>query len=293
VSIRNLLSEWPPSRKILIMALGAVLIVAAVTVTGYFTYSIYLKPKPPLRETTSVDATKPDDVASSANRSAPGMVYIPGGKFIMGYNDSDQPAEKPEHEVTVAPFLMDQYEVTVEDYYKFIKAKNHGLPKEWPASWGEGKFKAEEAKLPVTNITWFDARDYAESLGKRLPTEEEWEYAARGTDKRLYPWGNDLNPNYANIGDPEKKAIKPVGSFQKDKSQFGVFDMAGNVLEWTGSDWSLYPGSRVRPKPGKMVRGGSYLREKVFAMVTSRGILRSEAQEEDVGFRCAKNVAKQ
>jgi len=281
LSIRNLLSESSPTRKITFVALAAVLIVAAVV-----TITLLAR-----RRTPSTEPPKPPPIGGTA--PPPGMVYIPGGKFIMGYNGSDQEAEKPEHPAEVAPFFIDQYEVTVEDYYKFIKAKNHAPPKEWPVSWREGKFKPEEAKLPVTNNTWFDARDYAESVGKRLPTEEEWEYAARGTDKRLYPWGNDLNPNYANIGDPEKKAIKPVGSFQKDKSQFGVFDMAGNVLEWIGSDWSLYPGSKATPKPGKMVRGGSYLRDKVFAMVTSRGILRPDAQQEDVGFRCAKDVPKQ
>jgi serine/threonine-protein kinase len=221
------------------------------------------------------------------------MVYIPGGKFIMGYNGSDEESEKPEQEVTVAPFLIDQYEVTIEEYYRFIKARNHEPPNDWRTSWKEGQFKPEEPRLPVTNITWFDARAYAESVGKRLPSEAEWEYAARGTDKRLFPWGNDFDPKFANVGDPEKKALIPAGSYPQGKSPFGVFDMAGNAYEWTDSDSIPYPGSKGRPKPGKIIRGGSFFQKKVYAMTTTRGYLSPIEKLKDVGFRCAKDLPKQ
>jgi serine/threonine-protein kinase len=288
VSMLNWASELSYGRQISLIALAAALVIAAVV-------TITL-----LAQRKSASAVAPDPgkgappKSNTAPTPPPGMVYIPGGKFTMGYNGSDQEAEKPEHEATVAPFFLDKYEVTIEDYYKFIKSTNRAAPKNWPATWKQGQFRPEEAKLPMTDVTWFDARDYARSVGKRLPTEEEWEYAARGADKRLYPWGFDFNPNRANVGDPERTALKPVGSFPADKSPFEVFDMAGNVFEWVGSDWSLYPNSKAPPtKPGKMVRGGSYSKDKVFAMVTVRSILRTDAHQEDVGFRCAKDAPNQ
>lgn len=285
-SIRNLVSESSVSRKVLFAGLAAVLIVAAVVTIKLLTR----------RETISVENRNAgSDGEGTKTPPAPpsGMVHIPGGKFVMGYNGSDEPADKPEHDVTVPAFYIDKYEVTIGDYYQFINAANRAAPKSWPALWMQGQFNPEEAKRPVTDVTWFDARDYAESVGKRLPSEEEWEYAARGTDRRLYPWGNDFNPNRANVGDPRKRGIKPVGSYPADKSPFEVFDMSGNVFEWVGSDWSLYPGSKIAPRAGKIVRGGSYLRDRVYAMSTSRGILQPDTKQEDVGFRCAKDAPKQ
>lgn len=287
LSILNWLSEAPTSRKILVLAFAAVLVVATVVT------AIMLAPG----ETTPVEQAKGGSGGSQAGGIAPtpppGMAYVPGGKFLMGYDGSDEESEKPEHEVTVGPFFVDKYEVTVGEYYQFVKTGRRGAPENWPESWKEGRFKPEDAKLPVTDVTWFDAREYAKSVGKRLLSEEEWEYAARGTDKRLRPWGNDFNPNYANVGDPEKREIRPVGSYPVDKSPFEVFDMAGNVFEWTGSDWSSYPNSKAAPVAGKMVRGGSYSRDRTFAMGTSRSKFRPDDKQGDIGFRCAMDAPKQ
>ena len=281
-SIQRIWSEAATPRKILYAGLAALLLVGMVFLVKAITTS---KPS----DEVIVIGTNPPKPPPTP---PPGMVYIPGGKFVMGYNGSDQDAEKPEHEVTVGPYFIDKYEVTVAEYYQFIKARNRAAPKNWSPAWQQGQFSNDEAKRPVTDVTWFDARDYAESLGKRLPSEEEWEYAARGNDRRLYPWGNDFNPNRANVGN--EKGVRPVGSYPADKSPFEAYDMSGNVFEWVGSDWSLYPGSKAQPtKPGKMVRGGSFSQDRFFAMVTSRAVLRTDAQQSDVGFRCAKEAPKE
>jgi serine/threonine-protein kinase len=218
------------------------------------------------------------------------MIYIKGGEFTMGNDLSNDEFQKPEHPETVSPFFMDQYEVTVEDYYKFMRARNQEPPQGWSESWKQGVFAPEERRLPVTNVSWYDAQEYAEFVGKRLPTEAEWEYAARGTDKRLYPWGKDFNSDYGNIGEGRPKAIRPVGSFPNDRSPYGLFDMAGNVAEWTDSDPRPYRGSRARPDVGKILRGGSFEVDKSYALVTSRAALAATVKSTSVGFRCAKNV---
>lgn len=129
-----------------------------------------------------------------------GMAYVPGGEFTMGRDDGDE-YERPAHRVTVKPFFVDLYEVTNEDYAKFVKATNYRAP----SAWGMG-FQPRESRKPVTGVTWDDANAYAKWAGKRLPTEEEWEFAARGTDGRLYPWGN--NPPNALSADDESKLIE-------------------------------------------------------------------------------------
>lgn len=291
LSIRDRLSELSTSRKILFVGLGAALIITAIAVVGSLTRSNQAPVGDGNKNVAGNPAVEPK--APSAKTPA-GMALVTAGKFTMGYNASDQEMEKPEHEVPMASYFIDEYEVTVGDYYSsLVKGKNHPAPKDWPSSWKQGQFRPEEARLPVTNITWFDARDFAESVGKRLPTEEEWEYAARGADKRLYPWGGDFNPNYANVGDPIKKSIKPVGSFPKDKSPFAAFDMGGNVLEWTSSDPLRYPGSNAVPKAGKIARGGSFDGNRSYAMTSSRTSIPPDMAYPGVGFRCAKSAPAQ
>ncbi len=221
-----------------------------------------------------------------------GMVLIPTGKFTMG-NNSAADAEKPEHEQTVNAFYIDRNEVMVEDYYKFIKASGHPPPKTWSPAWREGRFTPEEAKLPVTGVSWFDANKYAQSIGKRLPTEVEWEYAARGADKRLYPWGNDFDPQRANVGDPARKNIQQVGRYPSGKSAFEAMDMAGNVSEWTDSDFMRYPDMKSLMGSGKIVRGGSFLQKRGVATTTSRSTMAPDETREDVGFRCVKSAPRQ
>jgi len=216
------------------------------------------------------------------------MVYIPGRKFIMGYNGSNLEMEKPEHPVTVDSFFMDKYEVTNEDYYKFVKAKNYPPPNDWI----NGKYPESKDNFPVINISWFDAKAYCESLDKRLPKEEEWEYAARGTDRRLYPWGNEFHSDWANIAEPKKRAIERVGSHLHDISVFNILDMAGNVEEWTESDPIPYPDSKGKPEAGKIIRGGSFQTPKVYAITTTRVFSPANKTNPGVGCRCAKSIPR-
>jgi serine/threonine-protein kinase len=273
-------------RKLLFAAL-AVAVVAVIAGVIWFSQSTPQPSPTPPSPAPREDTPKP---TPGDPTPPPGMIYIKGGEFIMGNNLTEDKFQKPEHTETVAPFFIDQYEVTVEDYYKFMKARNHKPPGGWPESWRQGNFKPEERRLPVANVSWYDAQEYAEWAGKRLPTEAEWEYAARGTDKRLYPWGMQFNSEYANVAEPQKRELRPAGSFPLDRSPFGLFDMAGNVAEWTDSDPRPYRGSLAQPDTGKILRGGSFEVDKSFALVTSRAALPATVKTNSVGFRCAKNI---
>jgi formylglycine-generating enzyme required for sulfatase activity len=191
------------------------------------------------------------------------MVLVPAGEFTMGGNEAAE--EKPVHQVSLDAYYMDKYEVTVEQYAKFLEATSHGAPPEWKIL-----NQPSHQKYPVVMVDWSDANTYCHWAEKRLPTEAEWEKAARGTDGRMYPWGNDVpTPLRANYG--KKKwnkdtALVPVGSFEEGKSPYGIYDMAGNAWEWV-SDWYYkvyYKNSPSQnptgPKQGdfKALRGGSW-----------------------------------
>lgn len=219
----------------------------------------------------------------------PGMIFVQGGMFVMGNNASDEESEKPEHEMSVVPFYIDRYEVTNEEYYEFIRVTRHASP----SNWISGKFPAGEDKYPVAYVSWFDAQEYAKWIGKRLPTETEWECAARSDDRRLYPWGNDFTPQNANSTETEKNHPMPVGSYPAGASRFGILDMAGNVAEWTDSDYSLYEGSKARMEPGnKIIRGGSFRFDKRQAMVTTRWSVPPGTLKDYIGFRLARDAQR-
>ncbi len=248
---------------------------------------VIIRPPTSPEQVTQTPPDKPPITDVSFNVPE-GMVFIPGGKFIMGYNGSDEPSEKPEHERRVSPFFIDQKEVTNEEYYQFVKAAGYAPPPHWKS----GQFLPGSGRLPVVYVSWFDAQAYARWAGKRLLTEQEWEYAARGTDKRLYPWGNDFDATLTNVADSQKNAPVAVGSYTAGKSPFAVLDMAGNVAEWTDSDAFRYPSSQATPKPGKIVRGGSFRASKVYTMTTTRTVVLGDGEYPDIGFRCAKDMPK-
>jgi formylglycine-generating enzyme required for sulfatase activity len=219
-----------------------------------------------------------------------GMVYVPAGTFLMGRDKGKDEAERPAHQVKVGSFYIDIYEVTNEDYEKFVQATGHHAP----TTWSNGRYPTNASRRPVTGVTWDDANAYAKWAKKRLPTEAEWEFAARGTDRRVYPWGNDWQPGSANANGASQ-GMADVG-FYKGTSPFGAFDMIGNAWEWTASDLRAYPGGSLPPNlPGgnlKVIRGGSYESTKEYATTTYRTgwPARGAATYAQTGFRCVSDI---
>jgi eukaryotic-like serine/threonine-protein kinase len=243
---------------------------------------------------TEVTKTNPSNNESRDSSPVPpdGMVYVPGGEFLMGRDDGKE-TEKPAHKVSVQPFFIDAFETTNEKYAEFVKATNHKPPPEWENS----TFPNGQAKYPVVGVDWNDANDFAKWAGKRLPTEEEWEFAARGTNNFLYPWGNDWKQGSVNANGAGS-SLSEVGKFQ-GASPFGVYDMIGNAWEWTSSDFKAYPNGKLPNDYAgktnlKTLRGGSFEAPKEFAVTTYRIGWAAAGAEiySRTGFRCAKDIKK-
>jgi formylglycine-generating enzyme required for sulfatase activity len=268
---------------------GLIVIVALLSVAAVV-FIVWLgtsTQNPSQPSTTDQQVKQPQE-----NPQAPsGMVYLSGGTFMMGRDDGADAAERPAHQITMAPFFIDLYEVTNEDYEKFVKATSHPAP----LTWASGAYPSNAALKPVTGVTWDDANAYASWARKRLPTEAEWEFAARGTDGRRYPWGNGWLQKSANANGASQ-GIADVGSF-KGTSPFGAFDMIGNAWEWTASDLRPYPGGRLPANLTgvdlKVIRGGSYESTKDYATTTYRTgwPARGARTYDQTGFRCARNIA--
>lgn len=219
----------------------------------------------------------------------PRMAYVPGGEFTMGSNSGDE-YERPPHQVSVKPFFIDLYEVTCEEYARFVKQTGHSPP----PNWRDGQYSQGAARRPVTGVTWNDAVAYATFAGKRLPTEEEWEFAARSTDGFIYPWGKEWKDGMANAGSSSVKGLAEVGTF-KGVSPFRIYDMIGNAWEWTASDLRPYPGGHLPAVPKgdlKVIRGGSWREGPEQATATYRGYLLASGSKDysATGFRCAQDV---
>ena len=226
----------------------------------------------------------------SIPEAPPGMVYIAGGDFMMGSNNGDE-YERPAHRVTVAPFFMDVTEVTCEDYLKFLKA----TARKNPRSWTTQTCQQGAGRQPVTGVDWNDAKAYADWAKKRLPTEEEWEFAARGVQSATYPWGNEWRSNAANAGDSSAQRLMGVGSYPTGKTSAGVMDLIGNAWEWTASDVVVYPGGSLSspiPEDVKVIRGGSWQAAKQAISTTYRGYLnKTNAKDYSAtGFRCVRDI---
>ncbi len=231
----------------------------------------------------------------SAQSQDPSMVLVPSGEFTMGSPTGDVD-ERPPHQIYLDSYLIDKYEVTVGQYAEFLQQAGGNAPSDWKAM-----NQPANRKRPVSNVDWADAAAYCKWAGKRLPTEAEWEKAARGTDGRLYPWGNEPptphHANYGQSGSSNNGALAPVGSFEEGKSPYGVYDMAGNVWEWV-SDWydhDYYKTSPERNPEGpptggfKGIRGGSWNSSPRALRSADRywdpPTFRSQYSP---GFRCAK-----
>ncbi len=222
------------------------------------------------------------------------MVLVPAGEFTMGSNEW-WPKSQPEHKRFLNAFYIDKFEVTNKRYKKFVAA----VKRSPPAHWVNGELPAERAEHPVVFVSWYDANDFCRWEGKRLPTEPEWEKAARGADKRAFPWGDKFEAKRGNMPQLGKNDTMPVGSFENGKSPYGVYDMAGNVWEWT-SDWfKPYPGNN-HPDENygekyKVVRGGSwydctYYKCGISAPTYNRIFFNPMTLNNNFGFRCARDA---
>lgn len=229
----------------------------------------------------------------------PGMVLVPAGPFLMG-TDEGVGDETPRHRREVPAFYIDLYEVTNADYAAFVKATGHRPPSlpveaEGQVDWLNGAVVDGREQFPVTGVDWQDAAAYAAWAGKRLPTEAEWEKAARGGDGRTYPWGNawdETRCNFITDGPTE------VGSFPEGRSPYGCFDMAGNVWEWTATAYLRYPGNKQRDNANygqqyRVVRGGSWNDHCRYGVrCYARGYGDPQNRLPALGFRCAMSVKR-
>lgn len=252
---------------------------------------------PPAIEGTQpiVEASLRPFLAPKAKDLSP-IVTIPAGGFIMGSKPGDgNPDEGPQRKVHLDAYTIDKFEVTVAQYAEYLK-KSGAEP---PDFWERANIK-EEGNRPVVGVDWLEANEYCEFYGKRLPTEAQWEKAARGEDGRKYPWGNDepgpLFANYASgVAFSYGKSLAAVGSYESGKSPFGVYDMVGNVWEWT-LDWydkTYYQSASVKNPTGpsngdyKVIRGGSWSKRPAIARVAGRMSYSPSTRMNSVGFRCA------
>jgi formylglycine-generating enzyme required for sulfatase activity len=242
------------------------------------------------RDTSVLSESPAPDLAAAkpdATNPPAGMAYVPGGEFMMGSDNGDE-YSRPAHKTSVKPFFIDLTEVTNEEYKKFVDASGRKPPPDWK----DGTFPEGRAKFPVTGVDWNDADAYARWAGKRLPTEAEWEFAARGNDGRIYPWGNDWTASLANAGGGSK-GLREVG--QGGKSPFGLFDMSGTAWEWTASDAAAYPGGKefATAKAGaRVIRGGYWGSDAKVASGIGRrayGISGEVNGYPNSSFRCAQD----
>jgi len=236
----------------------------------------------------------------------PDMIYIPAGEFIMGTNPAKEAEyaaslgfindpyenEMPQRTIYLDGFYIDKYEVTIGDYAKYAEATDTPLPDPL-----EGINLEKYKSYPVSCITWEEASDYAKWSHKSIPTEAQWEKAARGTDGRRYPWGNKFDNLKANFS---KKGLFPVGTNKDDISPYGVHDMGGSLDEWV-SNWYLpYPGGKRRDSEygltSKVYRGGSWGGRTghlelfdYFSRVAYRGYEEPDVVSNLRGFRCVRS----
>ncbi|NGZ60430.1 MAG: hypothetical protein CV081_08005 [Nitrospira sp. LK265] len=259
-------------------------------------------------EATATQA--PDGIRASLPKEITGkdgapMVLVPAGVFTMGSREEDKEAhedERPAHKVYLDAFYIDQYEVTTARFATFLHKTNR-------RQWSDQVEKQLEQK-PVVDMYWDDATAYCSWAGKRLPTEAEWEKAARGTDQRIYPWGSPAGTfrrlfgsgpaSYGSGGGSSHYSLlSNIGSFEGGKSPYNVYDMAGNASEWV-ADWydeNHYsqgdsPQNPKGPVSGKkhVYRGGSSASRSIDSLRSAARYSSSDNTGDLIGFRCARDV---
>lgn len=282
--------------KFKIAFLLAVLAFAAIPIMGILSGTKLT----PFESTSTQPADAPTLDTEATSQEEPiseEMVTIPAGPFIRGTTNGGFD-EQPQKTIYLDAFSIDRYEVTNFQYQQFIAATGHrkaGPPSRYAKSIG----KMRGPNQPVVYVSWDDAMEYCRWKGKRLPTEAEWEKAMRGTDGRLWPWGNQELPhgaNWARVQDGYDVTAR-VGSFKLDKSPYGAMDGAGNVMEWV-ADWyaETYYGNapdRNPPSPEygiyRVLRGGGYTTTGADIRITSRSKMMQDFRDETIGFRCARS----
>ena len=217
----------------------------------------------------------------------------------MGANGTDAlEDERPQHRVWLDRFEMDRYEVTTGQYAEYLVLVKQPAPWQW-----ENVDLAQHRDRPVIGVSWFDADAYCRWRGKRLPTEAEWEKAARGTDGRLFPWGNqDPTHTLANFALGARfsysQVLMPVQRYETGISPYGLYQMAGNVGEWV-ADWygaNYYETSPTRSPAGpavgsfRVLRGGSWSDLPKYLLAYGRFKLSPETRNSYTGFRCARTA---
>jgi serine/threonine-protein kinase len=229
------------------------------------------------------------------------MRLVPAGEFIMG-SDRDSDTGNPAHRVSLEAFYMDKYEVTNAHYQACATAGVCEPPQYVKSDFRASYYGNEEFdNYPVIYVDWNMAKTYCETWrGARLPTEAEWEKAARGTDERSYPWGEEISCDKANYdGDDSYNSFcvgetAEVGQYESGKSPYGLYDMAGNVFEWTSSIHASYPydamdGREALNRGGdRVIRGGAWSEDPNDQQVFYRSWIGPNLSESAIGFRCAK-----
>jgi formylglycine-generating enzyme required for sulfatase activity len=303
--------RWYRRRLATLAALAIIMLAAAVILLGPSRgggagASADVAGVPAVRPQTQPTAAPPPaptpSPVSAGPEPPPGMAYVPGGTFWMGRDKEDggDEYERPAHQVSVEPFFIDINEVTNEEYAEFVAAKNWSPPSTWD---GKKQYPEGAAHKPVTGVTWNDAVAYAHWAGKRLPTEEEWEFVARGDKASMrYPWGNDWVEGAANVGGVSG-GVADVGSYPRGRSPLGLNDLIGNAWEWTATPLKAYPNGKLKDTLSgdeKVIRGRSFgifkgedkNKIKDTATATYRGYLKANStNNKATGFRCARDIA--
>ncbi len=238
------------------------------------------------------------------------MVLVPAGEFVMGTNKTDDEKthlkigavkplfldQHPTRKIFLDYYYIDKYEVTNEEYKEFLDLSGYD---ELPGHWKNGTYAEGTGRYPVTHVTWREALTYALWAQKSLPTEAQWEKAARGVDGRIYPWGDDYEKGKSNMDIDGARGLVEVGMYPADISPYKVYDLGGNVMEWTMDWYQAYPGSTYKnPRYGKtlkVLRGNAFQNSGHYFLEAFRyAFSRTEADPNDyfvnVGFRCLKQL---
>jgi len=283
----------PKAKSSSMLLIGGVVLIVLLIGGGIGAYFL-MRSKPATGVIVRGNTPTPAPTSEPDAAFKPELIEIPGGTFQMGRNDGP-PQERPLHAVTVQKFLMDRTEVTNVEYEEFVRDTNY----ETPLDWSNGKPLPGQEHWPVVNVSARDAEAFAAWRSKRdgvpyrLPTEEEWEFAARsGGEYKSFPWGNSWETNRAVV---KQAAPRPVGSYPEGKNRWGIVDLIGNASEWTSSKASVYTGAAQIPPENKdwmVLRGGSYASDpdnlQIPISATYRDWFKPTLRHPTFGFRLVR-----